>query len=77
VPRHKKRKVIVELKVALDQADSRGELNHLRATIVQSVPPSRAVIEDLIRELEWESPARWGPVLERLRDVVTPEQALG
>ncbi len=34
-----------------------------------SVPTgaTRAVIEDVIRELEFESPERWAPVIEKLR----------
>jgi hypothetical protein len=27
-------------------------------------------IEDIIRELEWEGPERWAPVIERLRRLV-------
>jgi hypothetical protein len=73
VPRHKKSKVVVELNVALGEAAPRGELERQRASVVRST--RKAVIEDVIMELEWESPSRWGPVLERLRDVVSREQA--
>jgi hypothetical protein len=27
-------------------------------------------IEDIINDLEWESPTRWAPVIERLRQLV-------
>jgi hypothetical protein len=27
-------------------------------------------IEDIINDLEWESPSRWAPVIERLRQLV-------
>jgi hypothetical protein len=73
VPRRKKSKVVVELNVALGEAGPHGELERRRASVVQST--RKAVIEDVIMELEWESPARWGPVLERLRDVARREQA--
>jgi hypothetical protein len=40
-----------------------------RSTAHDSVPTdaTRAVIEDVIRELEFESPERWAPVIEKLR----------
>jgi hypothetical protein len=40
-----------------------------RSTAHGSVPTdaTRAVIEDVIRELEFESPGRWAPVIEKLR----------
>jgi hypothetical protein len=33
----------------------------------QPIPPTRTVIKDLIRELEWEGPERWARVIESLR----------
>jgi hypothetical protein len=36
----------------------------------QQFPSTRAVIEDAIRELEYESPERWAAVIERLRGVL-------
>jgi hypothetical protein len=33
-------------------------------------PPTRAVIEDIIRELEFEGPTRWASVIARLRSVL-------
>lgn len=30
----------------------------------------RAVIEEVIRELEFESPVRWAPVIDKLRSVL-------
>jgi hypothetical protein len=40
-----------------------------RSTGHDSVPTdaTRAVIEDVIRELEFESPERWAPVIGKLR----------
>jgi hypothetical protein len=37
-----------------------------------SVPTdaTRAVIEDVIQELEFESPQRWAPVIEKLRNAL-------
>jgi hypothetical protein len=50
-------KDIDDLKTALQQPEARQELD-------------RAVIEDVIRELEFEDPVRWGRVIERLRGVL-------
>jgi hypothetical protein len=36
----------------------------------QEFPTTRAAIEDVIRELEFESPVRWAPVIEKLRGVL-------
>jgi hypothetical protein len=72
VPQRKKSKV-VELNTALGDPDPDGELTRRQAAVVRST--RKAVIEDVIMELEWESPSRWAPVLERLRDVVSREQA--
>jgi hypothetical protein len=33
-------------------------------------PSTRVVIEDVIRELEFEGPSRWASVIERLRSVL-------
>jgi hypothetical protein len=33
-------------------------------------PPTRAAIEDVIRELEFEGSTRWASVIERLRSVL-------
>jgi hypothetical protein len=35
--------------------------------------PTRTVLEGVIRELEFESPERWGPVIEGLRGVISTE----
>ncbi len=73
MPRRKKSKVVVELNVALGEARPHRELERQLASVVRST--RKAVIEDVIMELEWESPVRWGPILERLRDVASREQA--
>ena len=43
-----------------------------RSTERGSVPTgaTRAVIEDVIRELEFEGPERWAPVIEKLRNAL-------
>jgi hypothetical protein len=50
--------------------DKDAEVTHdPRSAADGSVPTdaTRAVIEDVIRELEFESPQRWAPVIEKLR----------
>jgi hypothetical protein len=44
----------------------------LRRPSRQPPPSTRAVIEDAIRELEYENPERWAAVIERLRSVLRP-----
>ena len=56
--RHEQAEGIDDLRAAIEQPDPETELNR------------RAVIEDVIRELEFERQARWVPVIERLRSLL-------
>ncbi|MEP7032686.1 MAG: hypothetical protein ABI879_01760 [Actinomycetota bacterium] len=53
----------------LDGDNDAEVIDDPRSTAHDSVPTdaTRAVIEDVIRELEFESPERWAPVIGKLR----------
>jgi hypothetical protein len=53
-------KIIDDLKAALEKPDPHEDRSHRRGI----------VIEDVIRELEFEKSERWAPVIERLRGVL-------
>jgi len=57
---------------SLDRDKDAEVIDDPRSTAHGSVPTdaTRAVIEDVIRELEFESPERWAPVIEKLRNAL-------
>ena len=62
------------LRAAVERSIRERDLSYAAAELgrQQRFPPSRAVIEAVIRELEWDSPLRWATLIERLLDVLTP-----